>query len=196
MRHPVERLISQYVHEWTQRVIDEPIDEAVERHPFLIDYSRYAMQLRPYLEAFGARRVLPVFLERLRAAPQAELERIARFIGYGGRPRWDPDLHDNASAERLRASPMRDRLINLPGLREIRRGLIPKAVRNRVKQFWTMNEPPRLSDAARRRLEEVFDRDLATLGAWLGVRLSCANFKQVTAERPLSWSVEADRIPA
>jgi hypothetical protein len=28
------------------------------------------------------------------------------------------------------------------------------------------------------------------------VRLSCANFKQITAERPLSWSVEADRIPA
>src|SRR5262249_44424562 len=61
MRHPMDRLISHYIHEWTQRVIDVSIDRAVDRHPELIAYSQYSTQLQPYFEAFGPARVLPMF---------------------------------------------------------------------------------------------------------------------------------------
>ena len=55
MRHPFDRMLSHYVHEWTQAVISCPLDDAVDEHPELIAYSRYAMQLKPYIARFGAR---------------------------------------------------------------------------------------------------------------------------------------------
>ena len=65
MRDPIDRVVSQYIHEWTMRLTDAPIDRAVDELPILVDYSRYAMQLTPWFEAYGKDRVLPVFFERL-----------------------------------------------------------------------------------------------------------------------------------
>jgi len=59
MRHPVNRLISQYTHEWTEREIDVPIDEAIERYPRLTDYSRYTMQLESFIARTVPRRSCP-----------------------------------------------------------------------------------------------------------------------------------------
>src|SRR5262249_35193630 len=109
MRHPIDRLISQYVHEVTVGRIREDLREAVERHPELIDYSRYSMQLQPYLDAYGPAAVLPVFFPRLVAQSQAELERIGRFLGHAGPIRWDNDLEpQNQGSSRLRPSPVRE----------------------------------------------------------------------------------------
>ena len=58
--------------------------EAVDQHPELIDYSRYAMQLQPFPGAYGFENVLPVFFPRLVSHSQAELERIGRFLGHEG----------------------------------------------------------------------------------------------------------------
>ena len=188
MRDPIERLVSQYVHEWTERTVDGPIDAALQRYPRLVDYGRYALQLRPYFEAFGRERVLPVFQESLRARGQQELDRVCEFLGYPGRPQWREDLGQvNVSAQRLRQSAWRDRVINLPGLRQARRALVPRAVRERVKRLWMLDRP-RLSDASLRMLREVYDSDLAELGSWLGVDLSCETFKAVAAGRPLQWA--------
>src|SRR5262249_44070903 len=74
MRHPVDRLISQYLHECTQKTIRVPIDAALDRHPELIAYSRYSMQLEPFLTAYGPKNILPVFFERLVSHPEEELE--------------------------------------------------------------------------------------------------------------------------
>ena len=73
MRHPIDRLVSHYIHEWTQRVIEQPIKEAIDAHPNMVEFGMYARQLRPYVERFGRERILPVFFDRLRKHPQAEL---------------------------------------------------------------------------------------------------------------------------
>jgi glycosyltransferase involved in cell wall biosynthesis len=86
MRHPVERLVSQFVHEWSMGRINVPLDEAIERHPELVDYGRYAMQLQPYVEAFGSERILPVFFERLTHAPQETLDDVMAFLDRIARP--------------------------------------------------------------------------------------------------------------
>ncbi len=65
MRHPIDRLVSQYVHEVTAGRIAVGLREALERHPELIDYSRYSMQLQPFLDVYGFADVLPVFFPRL-----------------------------------------------------------------------------------------------------------------------------------
>ena len=68
------------------------------QHPELIDYSRYSMQLQPFLDAYGFDNVLPVFFPRLVSHSQAELERIGRFLGHEGPLRWD----DGARGRRTR----------------------------------------------------------------------------------------------
>jgi aryl carrier-like protein len=190
MRHPVDRLVSHYIHEWTQRVIDEPIQQAIDSHPNLVDFGLYAMQLRPWVERFGRERILPVFFDRLRAHPQAELERVCHFIAYEGTPRWREIGPSNISADRMRHSPLRDYVVNLPIVTAIRRRFIPQWVRDRIKHLWMLKRRPSLDDADRRRLVERFDPDLAELGRALGIELSCDNFVAQTRDEPREW-VEA-----
>jgi len=190
MRHPIDRLISQYIHEWTQRVVNDSVDRAIATYPALIDYSRYSMQLRPFLDTYGPDRVLPVFFERMLASPQSQLERVCRFIGYPGQPAWRHDLEaQNVSQQRLRHSPLRDAIVDAPVLRGIRRHLVPQRVRDYVKSWWRLSQRPQLSDNQQAELREIFDEDLTVLGRWLGLRLSCDSFKQVVtaADDPL-WT--------
>jgi len=191
MRHPIDRLVSQYMHEWTEGVIKasgETIDQAIDHHLQLIDYSRYTMQLEPFLDTYGSEQVLPVFFERLCADPQAELERVCRFIGYRGEPRWEHDLgQNNVSAKRLRKSPLRDMVVEMPGLKQIRRGLIPQAARDWIKSFWQVTKRPALGGAQADRLRDIFDEDLAKLGGWLGIDLSCDTFKKTVRSSAHDW---------
>lgn len=188
MRHPIDRLVSQYIHEWTQRRIFVDINQAIYQYPELIDYSRYTMQLNPYFDTFGQNRVLPVFFERLFAHSQDELERICQFIGYSGQPTWVNDLDaQNISSERLRKSAWRDFLVEAPGLKEIRQFLVPKTVRNWIKGFWTLKKRPELEQQQIEYLNSIFDKDLDKLGYWLGVQLSCDSFKSTVKSKPLNW---------
>lgn len=188
MRHPIDRLVSQYIHEWTQRVISCGIDQAVERHPELVEYSRYAMQLTPFVDAFGSQAILPVFFERLRSSEQSELERICRFLGYQDAPQWSQDLGArNVSSDRMRGSVVRDALVNAPLLSAIRRHVIPQLWRDRIKRLWTMNRRPELSDHVVRRLEATFDGDLEILNSWFGLELNCGNFREVAAKTTPQW---------
>lgn len=197
MRDPIERLVSQYIHEWTENRARGSIDEAIDEIPGLVDYGRYAMQLEPWVEALGRQRVLLVFFERLRSQPQEQLERVCRFLGYGGAAEWDEGAgRDNVSSERLRKSRVRDAIVNAPGLAQLRRGLVPKAVRNRIKRRWQMTERPRLSEGSVARLRAVYDEDLAKVGLWTGLALTAAGFGEVAAAADPDWKkqdVEAQR---
>ena len=127
MRHPIDRLVSQYVHELTVGRINVGIREAVERHHELIDYSRYAMQLQPFLESYGVGKDPAVFFPRLVAHPQCELERIGRFLGHQGPLLWDTALEpQNAGRERLRPSPIRQALVQSPVLSPLRQRIVPR----------------------------------------------------------------------
>lgn len=188
MRHPVDRAISQYIHQWSQGEINCDIGEGVARYPELTDYSLYASQLAPYIEAYGKEAILPVFFDRLKVAPQMELERIARFIGYTGPVVWNDDLsRRNVSSERVRKFPLYDVFVDHPVAALVRRALVPKAARIRIRELLSMQKRPQLDDTTRKQLEKRFDEDLAVLGEWLGVRLSCVNFSETTSARPLVW---------
>ncbi len=196
MRHPIERLISHYRHECTVGRIDSgtTFEEAIAQVPELIDYGRYAYQLTPYLETFGSGRILPVFLKRLVDDPQAEFERIGRFLAYAGTPRWDHRLgRRNAGELRLRHSPLRQALVNSRLLTPLRHRLISPALSDRLKSFWIdRSVVPSISPDIIARLREVFDADLALLGQRLGVDLDCANFKAVTHRPRSNGSSELD----
>lgn len=188
MRHPVDRLVSHYIHEWSMGNISVPIDEALHNHPEMVAYSQYVMQLAPYFTTYGQAAVLPVFFDRLVKEPQAELERVCRFIGYKGAPQWVHNLKPaNVSSERLRKFPLYDLVVGTAPAAWLRRTLIPRSWRDLVKARLTMRQRPVLSLGVRTALEDEFDRDLAKLGKLLGRALNCRNFKEITAADSLGW---------
>ncbi|MGD1897204.1 MAG: sulfotransferase [Phormidesmis sp.] len=197
MRHPVERMVSQYVHEWSQRTISGSLAQSIKRYPELYQYSLYAMQLRPYLEAFGHQSVLPVFLERIKQDPAAELARIGRFVGCPAPTVWQSETaHRHASKDRLRRNAVRDAVVNAPVLRQVRRHFIPKSMRTWVRGLWQMQTRPQLSKRDRTWIEAKLNPDLAQLGEWLGVSLSCQNFSTAVTEGPMEWVADAMPMPA
>ena len=188
MRDPIDRLVSHYMHLWTARDIDCSINEALRIEPSLVDYSRYAYQLEPYLQAYGSEQILPVFFERLRLEPRDELERIARFIGYERPVEWRDLGPKNVSADRLRTSEIRERLVHNPVLSTLRRTLVPKGLRMRIRGWWKMQDRPDLSPEMRSEVTTVLDTDLARLGDFLSIDLSCANFNAATAGQVPAWA--------
>jgi hypothetical protein len=87
MREPVSRTRSQHRHELTTGEIDTTdLAEAIDRHPHLIEYSRYAMQLEPWLAALGPDRVLPLEMEAYTADRAATVARVQSFLGLEPRP--------------------------------------------------------------------------------------------------------------
>ncbi|ACB54073.1 probable sulfotransferase [Crocosphaera subtropica ATCC 51142] len=194
MRHPINRLVSQYIHEWSQRVISEEINESLDRYPELIEYSLYTKQLQPYFDTFGKERVLPIFFERMLTTPQTELEKICHFIGYTNKPRWDEQLNaSNVSSERMIKSDWRDAMVEAPGLKQLRRLLIPKSFRTWVRSLWTIKKKPELTSENIEKLTKIFDQDLAVLGSWLRVELTCDNFQETVKHSSLNW-VNTTRI--
>lgn len=188
MRHPVDRLVSHYIHQWTQSVIRCDINEAVERYPELINYGRYAYQLEPYFAAFGKASVLPVFFAAVKREPQRELERVARFIGYEGPVLWKEELGaQNVSSERLRRFPGYQLIVDSPPMTFLRRTFVPQTLRDMVKARLSMKHRPVLSESNLTRLESIFDEDLGVLSQWLGVNLNCKNFDERTAVDQLEW---------
>ncbi|MEE8155749.1 MAG: sulfotransferase domain-containing protein [Phycisphaerales bacterium] len=188
MRDPIERLVSQYIHEWSQRIISEPIDDAIRAHPELVQYSRYASQIAPYLNTFGSEAVLPVFFERLLASPQVELARVCRFIGYRERPCWfAEDAQKNASNQRRRSNSVRDAILDAPMLAALRRRLVRRSWRDRIRRLWVTQDRPTISLPQCRRLRAIFDEDLVQLGDWLGLELSCDNFASIAEQTSPQW---------
>jgi hypothetical protein len=181
MRHPVDRLRSHYLHELTIGRIRVDLEAAVDRHPELVDYGRYAMQLEPYLRAYGPEQILLVLFDCLVGQPQIELRRIGRFLNAPESLTWDHTLKpQNVGRERLRKSVVREALVRVPVLGPLRRSLIPRPWTERLKALWRVNaDPPPATAALERRLRPIFDADLARLGSWLGVELSCDSFRSV-----------------
>ena len=189
MRHPLERLVSHYIHEWTMGNMHAPLSEAVHAHSELVDYSRYAYQMAPYIDHFGRERLLPIFSERLKTDPDTELFRIGRFLGAPDGLSWRDDIEpQNVSKERVRRVPLYGLLVENPVARVLRRALVPQGLRDKVKSKLQMQERPVLQEEDIRRLKPVFDEDLGQLGAMLGVSLTCDNYHETVRAKSLEWA--------
>lgn len=187
MRDPVERIVSQYVHEWSIGALprEGSIDDALRTMPELVDYSRYDMQIAPYLDAFGASAVLPVFFERLVRYPQDELRRVCAHVGYDGEPHWQEESErENVSSARLRRPRLLQGLLQIESLKPIRRMLVPEAIRSRIRARWSLGGRPRPSERSIEWLHAELDPDMRRLGERLGLDLSCAGFAETVSLGP------------
>lgn len=164
IRNPLERAVSHYIHEWTEaRMGKDPVLE-FQRHPEIIDYSRFGMQIAPYIEAVGPQNVLLTSLEQVKQTPDAELAQIAKFLDLPEGAAWQHDMSaQNVSAERARRFPMQGLLIDNPVARVLRQRLVPKTFRTYIRNKLTMKDRPTLPPALIAELQEIFREDRALL---------------------------------
>ncbi len=166
IRDPVERAVSQYLHEWSRGSVGRDVIQAFADHPEFIAYSRYPMQLQPFLDRYGRDALLLTSLEALKANPQGQLDRIAAHIGAGGPLVWDAGLKaQNVSAERVRPLPLHGLVVGNPVARALRQTLVPKSVRTRIKVARQRDDRPQLPTDLRQSLAETFAPDRDALAA-------------------------------
>ncbi len=189
MRHPIDRLVSHYIHDWTMEGVAGNIDDVANLETAYVAYGQYYRQLAPYIERYGKEHILPVFLERMNIAPDDELSRVARFLGHMDKVSWRDDLGaQNVSRERIKRFAFYDLLVESAPATALRRALAPKRLRDWVKARLQMRTRPSLSAAKQSELSEIFDQDLQQLGGLLGADLSCANFKETVCAKSLDWT--------
>jgi hypothetical protein len=188
MRHPVNRLISHYIHGWTENKIKVSINEAIFNHPELIEYSLYSKQLEPWLTQFGTHSILPVFFERFMSYKEEELNRVCKFIGYESCPSWIEDSEKtNVSSERIRRFPFYSILVDSQIAAFLRKNFVPVSLRNSIKERLQMKRRPVLSEDNIKYLQEIFNRDLAVLGTNLGIKLNCDNYLDTVVQATPNW---------
>ena len=166
VRDPIERALSHFMHDWLEGKMPKDPDAAFRTHPELVDYGRYAMQIAPFIEAYGREAILLTSLERMKAAPEAELRRICAHLGLAEAPVWYTDLTArNVSAERFRKGPrwLFRVLVANPVASWLRQRLVPKSVRRRVREARQFGARPELPEALVTRLRTRFAPDLAEL---------------------------------
>ncbi|MEL7114017.1 MAG: sulfotransferase domain-containing protein [Pseudomonadota bacterium] len=162
IRDPMARIVSHYIHEWSQRVLTAPLAAALESHTPLVDYSLYGRQITPFVEMYGADAILLTSLERWRQDPEAELTRVARHIGFQGTVTLASGDAENVSAARSRKLPMHGLLVDNPVASALRRSLVPKSVRTWVRTARQRQDRPAIPadwiDALQTRFAD--DRDI------------------------------------
>jgi hypothetical protein len=164
IRDPIERAISHFLHERSLGGMGSDFRHALETHPELVAYGRYAMQIAPFIETYGVERIFLTSLERMTLDPVGELGRVASFIGYTGAPEWIDDLgRQNVSSERVRPLPLHGLLVQHPVTTWLRRTFVPKGLRRRIREARTIKTRPEISPDLRDDLEAVFLEDRARL---------------------------------
>jgi hypothetical protein len=97
VRHPVDRIVSAYVHMYERGWTDLPLPEAILRDPSLIRITRYHTQISPYVERFGRDRVLLLEFSELTQRRDETLRRIAGFLDIDPAA-FDPNVREVANA--------------------------------------------------------------------------------------------------
>jgi hypothetical protein len=81
VRHPIQRIISQHHHEHFEGKVGPSIDDEVRRHARYVQYSQYAYQLKPWLDAIGADRIRVIRFEDYTERRQETVRDLCAFIG-------------------------------------------------------------------------------------------------------------------
>lgn len=133
-REPIERIVSQYRHEFAHGLVSEPLNVAVLKHQRYVAYSAYEWQLIPWKEAFGSN-ILRLSFESYVRNRRATTEQVCKFLGVADVERSPKDYSHalNTSNDRLTllGSPWQ-RFILSPLYQRTLKPMIPWSLRRSV----------------------------------------------------------------
>jgi hypothetical protein len=136
LRHPIERLVSQFHYVTMNGQGGGDIDRAVLRDPFLTR-SMYAFQIEKYLEHFDRDRLLVLTTDELRERPDETLARAFAFIDVDAS--WKPlqvgvALHRREDVRRHRRAAA---VLRRSSLHRIWASVLPESARMKIRWLTT-----------------------------------------------------------
>lgn len=174
VREPVARIISHHHHEVGAGRMSPEIDEAVRRCPALLNYSRYAMQIQPWLDAFGPKAVRLVRFERLVADRPGVAAELQAFLGLEPRPELvDPEKVFNRSKDKPAAHGWAYRVSKGSLYRHMVRPWLTPPVKDRLRRLLLPRIPPRPTRPTPATVHYIVDalaEDQARLAELMGVK--------------------------
>jgi sulfotransferase family protein len=169
VRHPIERMISQYKFNVSMHWEKRPVDALKGNSPYL-NCSRYATQVEQYLEHFPLDRLLIIKSEDLRDSRAATVRRVFRFLGVD--ETWLPanlDEESNHTAREVRAPRKVARVIaRVPGYKSVA-SIAPPSLKELKRRLTMQSIGPDfvLSESVRRDLEEQLRPEMQRLRTYM-----------------------------
>lgn len=167
VRHPIDRIISQHYHEYSRGEVGSDINLAVREHPRFINYSRYAYQLEPWIEAVGRECIKVVLFEDYTEKRTEIVEDLYRFLGF---PENLVTPDSSKVYNKSEGKPVLNSFwSNVYGnwmYRKVLRPLIPLIVRTRIRELVLPRAPERpapLSQETKQWLKSNLTTDVANL---------------------------------
>jgi hypothetical protein len=182
LRNPVDRVISNHLHEIRLGHISRrnyPLSEGISNNPAYLDQSRYCTLLNRWLQSFSLNDIHIILFEHLFEAPSRHLGALYRFLGVDAEPSGDfPEGKVNEgripisrTVEQIsgQTSRLLRKLAPASALRAIKRtGLHHAAVSANSR-----SAPEQLmDDSLRRELEHLFRGEIEALEKLTGIDLS------------------------
>ena len=174
VRHPIKRIISQYIHMVNAGKELRDINKALENtidNPY-IEYSRYWLQLSQYLEYYPKENIFLLTSEELRGQPAETLGKLFEFIGVdsGFEPEEEVNIHTrsekkqwNLAGRLIKRSPALFNYYNyylskMPyAARKVSERLVSKTIDN-----------PQITERTLSRLTRILAPDVEKLGKYVG----------------------------
>lgn len=173
LRHPVERALSHYRHDHVAGVVSDAIDDELRSRGEYLDFSRYARQARPWLEALGPERLRVVAFERYVAERTVVLAELAEFLGTTlQKADGSPGEAYNQSKQKPRRNRLWDLVYESAVYRRVLRPLIPLKLRLKLFQLLLPKSDPTGIEASEETLAWLRGQlagDAAELAEMLGV---------------------------
>ena len=182
VRDPVERIISHYVHNFSNGLTDKSIAEALENleRVTFVRQSKYYMQLGRYLEYYPMENILVVASEDLRARRTETLRDVFRFLGVDDTFQSRGfNKRTNESNRKRRKSDLWRRMVERPEINLTRR--LPARAQKLAEKsihwlFSSRVERPLIDEGLRNRLTEHLEDDIRC-------------FRNITGRDFPDWSV-------
>lgn len=172
VRDPIGRLLSHHKHEGSRGLLPEDPADAVRDHPPLVEYSRYATQLAPWLDTVGPDAVLTIRFEDYMKNRDALAARVCRHIGVPTvQGLVDQQRVFNKSDNKPVPKGAWQKIIHSPAYRKGIRPLLPMNARDKLrnallpKSTFNPKPPPR---ELLERLADTFEPEIARLRELLG----------------------------
>ena len=177
MRDPLERIYSHLRHNVAGRHISvKQVDRVVFEDPEYVAISNYAMQLKPWVERFGAENLKCISFREFKKDRYGTLCMIAKFLGVSP-PSRNVDVYkiSNKSDELRRTGDLVGAVLQSRLYRRSIRPLLPDKVRLGLRSvLLPRTDVPeiRLSYSSEQRLKEMLGNVETDLEQLIGMRLN------------------------
>ncbi len=175
MRQPVERVVSNYTHNVVRNLDKNPPDQAVFMRPEYVNRSRYAVQIRPYLELFEREDILLLVFEEYVRDQAGTLTQVAEFLGIDPAPFLEVDTaaqHKSVGEPYLKYESVRT-LVKTDTFQRLRT-VVPASIRQPMRHRFFSNkldEKPEFSIETCQLLWRLLEDDVRGIEQIMGRRL-------------------------